>query len=743
MESPAPPDAPMAEPVETTEPIKAPIERKQARVSDFSRPCDKGDKCWLVRRPLVTKPEKEGCLLVKLPSRLYDALCNYWSGLSVVPQNFPAEQDPDTVEINGDKESTKLIPAWVLGHGQAEVEVSVDTIWRAFRGLDVELGGTTVPTTPMQQEEQEEQVEHSPALYLETVLKRMPDALSLIRNSPGFSRVPVHQSQSREHQFYDWCRVQDNAFINIEDCYMQMHPSVVEQINPSSGAKHIWQGFPADTHIIGLSGTGKLYVVARETPKQRYRIFRLDVTVPDEQIKDGLVMVKDQKDGKEKPEVDPSRVWPRFQEVTISEGALSFAQPPILTAVSSQTGLVTPDMLTMLFPSNEKDEYDLVIVLLPVGARPVMRSVVSPTRGYIPSMLAVSTQSAAVLCVDAKDHNGEPYPPHVWIIPLDPTSSLDDPEIHSQFTISGAVPIALRAPVMDAGEESARVSFSCMVYDELDPHALLIGTTDGGAVRYHVKVPEKTYMHPTAVYFSHSTPREIEIANRSIEREKALENVGRMRKPVLWMQASNTTLGGTRVDESADVKNIFERTGQRITSALTTGHAWSLGDRTRLANENLFLRKIRPFESRVTDAAARCCISRGSTMAVHIIVPDSLLLADMRSGLVIGSIDNPNDPSVGRVLKPGETINERAFSSLWMDLGRVVVCHTSGNVSFVRRATAEMLAERDKQRKARQAEHEERMKKLEEDTAKLSVSNSGGGSVAVDAKRDEAMTDQS
>lgn len=718
------------EPISTQPPMAdqpATEQPKAPTVRDFSRECDKGDKCWLVRRPPLNPPEHPGCLLVKMPSLLYSALYAYWEGMGIIPVNFPAEQDPDTLQFKH-PESSKPIPAWTDGKS-AEIEVAVDTMYRAFRNPDATLGGSSAPVGEgPSMEPLPTETELAPALYYETVLKVIPDAKTLLHTSRAFNSVPPHKSQSREHQFFDFCKLHDGDFRNYDDSFMQLHPPIVEEMNPATGLKRRWRGFGEDSHIIGFSGTGKVYVVARENAKHSYRIYCMDATVPDNDISVGLVM-KAGPDGKEHPDCDPSKVWPLFREVTVDGGQqLTLPYPPVLTAVSSQASIGSGDMLAMLLQTGTEHEYELAFVFLPYEGQPIYRKVAPPTGGFIPSFIVVSTHSAAVIVVGAKDEAEHPLPPHIWVIPLSPTSRLDTPGKHNDFVIESARLVAIQAPKMAVGEEAdGKEDYNCGAYDDMDPHALLIGTHDGGAIRYHVQNLDKIYFHPTAVYFSHTTPREVQIANRATNKDKALDKVGRMRRPVLWMHASDTTIGGDRVDETVDATNILQRTCQRITAVLPTGHSWTLGDRTRVSFENLSLRKVKPFESRVTECPARCCISRGTTVAIHTMIPDSVTVVDLGTGITLGQYINPNDPSIGRVLKPGEMHRDRPFSSLWMDLGRIVVCHPSGSVSFIRKASPEQIKERDEKRREREAkaraDHEAEVKRLEEETAKLSVTN--------------------
>ncbi len=97
----------MTEPIET-KPAAA-VERRQARVSDFARPCDKGEMLAHIRKPSAYKLDKEGCLLVTIPSRLYDAPAITGMALGIVPVNFPANRNPDEVEIT-DKHNLSSFP---------------------------------------------------------------------------------------------------------------------------------------------------------------------------------------------------------------------------------------------------------------------------------------------------------------------------------------------------------------------------------------------------------------------------------------------------------------------------------------------------------------------------------------------------------------------------------------------------------------------------------------------------------
>lgn len=222
------------------------------------------------------------------------------------------------------------------------------------------------------------------------------------------------------------------------------------------------------------------------------------------------------------------------------------------------------------------------------------------------------------------------------------------------------------------------------------------------------------------------------------DRRTILETVGRLRCPVTCISTSFSTHGGRDRSDSwwgvpiatgngskEDPRAFNWRCASRVLCGYSQGIAWQFGDRSTA--EAVQARQLLPSCVRYGSAVI-CIASCGSVVAMHVANGNELVIVNAANGEIMGSF--VDDPSKGA--RDCSTI----YTSLWMDLGRIVMLLPDGEIVYIVPATPEELSkrsellEKERQRQCRAAEMG--VDELASAASRLSISNRGGDTAAAE-----------
>jgi hypothetical protein len=233
------------------------------------------------------------------------------------------------------------------------------------------------------------------------------------------------------------------------------------------------------------------------------------------------------------------------------------------------------------------------------------------------------------------------------------------------------------------------------------------------------------------------------------DRRTFLETVGRLRCPVTCISTSFGTHGGvdrsdswwgvpitTGSDSKEDPRAFNWRCASRVLCGYSQGIAWQFGDRSTA--EAVQARQLAPAYARYGSAVI-CIANCGSVVALHVGKGNELVIINAANGEIMGSFTE--DPAKG-----ARDCNI-LYTSLWMDLGRIVMLMPDGELIYIVHATPEELAKRseliEKEQSKQRHAAEMGVDELSAAAAQLSISDSviQAASAGV-AASDTLMSDQ-
>lgn len=214
------------------------------------------------------------------------------------------------------------------------------------------------------------------------------------------------------------------------------------------------------------------------------------------------------------------------------------------------------------------------------------------------------------------------------------------------------------------------------------------------------------------------------------DRRTFLETVGRLRCPVTFISTSFGTHGGadraeswwgvpitTGSDSKEDPRAFNWRCASRVLCGYSQGIAWQFGDRSTA--EAVQARQLAPTYARYGSAVI-CIANCGSVVALHVGKGNELVIINAANGEIMGSFTE--DPAKG-----ARDCNI-LYTSLWMDLGRIVMLMPDGEIVYIVHATPEELAKRaeliDKEQAKQRHAAEMGVDELSAAAAQLSISDS-------------------
>ena len=393
----------------------------------------------------------------------------------------------------------------------------------------------------------------NPDEWLNCAAARFVDWALVMRNSLTLRRAYMaHVDESRrkepktepmwpERFLFEMYRDSDSKLRDIEDCEVMFLGGVARAKN-KQGIEKAARGFPGGLCVLGVSGYGVGFMLARRKPTDEHpTLYTIDVANSKRPVVKYLKIEEEERLEGEKKKRDCDMFPEEAKEAAAAENAAPKLEVPTpktmafrldinsvnpcwrqtrvrngpidtyMHAVSAQRHLVDVHRCplfsvavvlgtttkTNIF-STALDHLEMFVYTQPTfidertvyhpAGMAILKNL--PFAPALPSFLVVSTRFIVAVMANLKGKDGKLMPPHMWVqeIHFDPN--------HFGLCLDGAwTPFLINMPVLDANSPVPRKLVKAVesgetppimsgAFDAYDPSELLLGTYDGAIISY-------------------------------------------------------------------------------------------------------------------------------------------------------------------------------------------------------------------------------------------------------------------
>lgn len=788
---------PVQLPVQDTDMVDARGQPTKPQSSEYNR-LSIGKYVEMLADVNVVVPTRPNFFFCPVDCLLYKMVIDYYnrSGIQVIlyhPET-ETEQEKETRNTVASLDKHYLLVRFV--NGSTYVELHSGTIRRTFEMFEVlpseaEWKSKELSITMGDMGLEASRDPSNPAEWFDCAKTLFPDFEVVYWNS-----IPLHRAyekyvdttedkprKSREQFFFEEYRASNRGFSDPDYCEALYLGGVSE--SRRKGKKIRYRGFLGGLCVLGTSGYGVGFMLARRKKDDKMRLYVIDLAGPERPVAKYLKLegTPETTEGEEKTKEDGSKSKPpakvfdfrldidSVEPCWVEVGGLHTSSTDTYrTAVSAQRALVG-QALSVAVAVGSTDKTSILSVALDSLAvfvygvstvvdnhglprRPACSMVLTklPFAPAIPSFVVVSNSILVAVFANMRDKEGKIMPPHMWAIEL-----TYDAKRNTLGVAGDWLPFAIEMPVLsptdpvprslmtqvEAGELPPVLSGS---FDAYDPCELILGTFDGGLLPFHFARDPATreltctsrgiapYITPNYLYELAEVKLKIEqCANLGKELSEAdkrqlLEHVGRFRCGVTSIFSSFGTHGGKLGHDYWWGKTLTNGADQhprafveRQASKILCGFA------------NGYAWQFGDGSTTQSLAARRVlpAAQQEGSMPVSVATFGNVVVLHEADRNEIVLFDVSNNTLLGAFRDPTKIQANMGpkviYQSLWMDLHRIVAILPDGEVCIIMRLTPEAKEQRDKhkerEKEAAQRIYDQQLKELEEKAASLNIAN--------------------